>query len=135
VKAVQDAVRQYHGDPERIYVTGNSMGGMGAWDMLLHYNALTGDEGRLFAAGLVLAGRNNADPNAAAKVLRGVPIWAIHGGQDREVSAGWDQAMARLLGGTPMFRYTEDPGLGHDVWHTYYGRPAVWEWLFSQRGS
>jgi predicted peptidase len=136
IAAVQQAVTQYHGDPARIYVTGSSMGGMGAWDMLLHYNALDGDQGHVFAAGLVLAGRNGmVDSEQAAQVLRGVPIWAIHGGRDHEVSGEWDRTMARLLGGTPAFQYTEDPALGHDVWHTYYGRPEVWEWLFEQRAG
>jgi predicted peptidase len=134
VAAVQQAVTQYHADPARVYVTGNSMGGMGAWDMLLHHNALNGDQGRVFAAGLVLAGKlGTADPEQAAQVLRGVPIWVIHGGRDHEVSGDWDRSMARLLGGTPAFRYTEDPALGHDVWHTYYGRADVWAWLFGQR--
>ncbi|HET6607212.1 MAG TPA: hypothetical protein VFG62_11110 [Rhodopila sp.] len=136
VAAVQQAVKQYHGDPTRVYVTGNSMGGMGAWDMLIHYNAQDGDKGRVFAAGLVLAGRNGiADPEQAAQILRGVPIWAIHGGRDHEVSAAWDQTMARLLRGAPGFRYTEDPALAHDVWHTWYGRPEVWAWLFGQRAG
>jgi predicted peptidase len=136
IAAVQQAVMQYHGDPARVYVTGSSMGGMGAWDMLLHDNARDGNKGRVFAAGLVLAGRHGtADPEQAAQVLRGVPIWAIHGGQDHEVSAEWDRTMARLLGGTPAFQYTEDPGLGHDVWHTYYERPEVWGWLFGQRAG
>ncbi|HVY17562.1 MAG TPA: hypothetical protein VHB27_20240 [Rhodopila sp.] len=134
IAALRQASAQYHGDPDRTYVTGNSMGGMGAWDMLIHYNTRTGDKGHVFAAGLVLAGRDGvADPEAAAKVLRGVPIWAIHGGQDHEVGLDWDRTMARLLGGAPGFRYTEDPGLGHDVWHTWYERPEVWGWLFGQR--
>lgn len=136
IAALRQASIQYHGDPARTYVTGNSMGGMGAWDMLIHHNARTGDQGHEFAAGLVLAGRDGvADPGAAAQALRGVPIWAIHGGQDHEVGLDWDRTMARLLSGDPAFRYTEDPTLGHDVWHTWYERPDVWDWLFAQRAD
>ena len=120
-------------DPSRIYVTGNSMGGMGTWQMLLDYNAQTGGKGHIFAAGLPLAGRHGtADPAAAAQSLRNVPIWSIHGAADKEVGLEWDRTMARLLSGSDTFRYTEAPGLGHDVWDTYYQRADVWDWLFAQ---
>jgi predicted peptidase len=131
--ALQQVMAKYAVDPARIYVTGNSMGGMGAWDMLLSYNARTGRKGHIFAAGMPLAGAHRtADPQAAAEVLKTVPIWAIHGSQDKEVSLDWDRAMARLLAGNATFRYTEDPSLGHDVWDTYYRQSRVWDWLFSQ---
>jgi predicted peptidase len=133
IGALQQVMGRYSVDPGRVYVTGNSMGGMGAWQMLLDYNALTGTKGHIFAAGLVLAGaQRTADPAQAAVALRQVPIWAIHGAQDREVSLDWDRAMARLLASSPTFRYTEVPGAGHDVWDSYYTRPDVWDWLFAQ---
>lgn len=122
-------------DRARIYVTGNSMGGMGTWQLLLAYNRLTGTKGRIFAAGLPLAGTHQtADPAQAARLLTQVPIWAIHGAGDTVVSPNWDRTMARLLTRHPTFRYTEDPTLGHDVWDRYYTRPAVWDWLFAQGG-
>jgi pimeloyl-ACP methyl ester carboxylesterase len=106
---------------------------MGTWDMLLAYNAVDGGRGRIFAAGMPLAGTHRrADPDEAARVLRDVPIWAIHGGSDREISPDWDRRMAKLLSGSPTFRYTEAPGIGHDVWDTFYARPDVWHWLFAQ---
>jgi predicted peptidase len=132
--ALQQVMAKYPVDAARIYVTGNSMGGIGTWDMLLSYNARTGQKGRIFAAGMPLAGAHRtADPAAAAEVLQTVPIWSIHGAKDKEVSLDWDRAMSRLLSGRPTFRYTEDPGLGHDVWDSYYRQSRVWDWLFSQR--
>jgi predicted peptidase len=132
VAALQQVIGRYSADADRIYVTGNSMGGMGAWQMLLDYNTQTGSKGRIFAAGMPLAGaQRTADPAAAAEALRHVPIWAIHGAQDREVSLDWDRAMAHLLSGSATFRYTEVPGAAHDVWDTYYARSDVWDWLFS----
>jgi predicted peptidase len=133
IAALQQVMHQYRVDPHSIYVTGNSMGGMGAWDMLLAYNAFNGDRGRIFAAGMPLAGRHRTtDPVQAAKILRQVPVWAIHGGRDKEVSPDWDRTMAKLLSGSPTFRYTEAPDLGHDVWDTFYIRQDVWDWLFAQ---
>jgi predicted peptidase len=123
-------------DCRRIYVTGNSMGGMGAWQMLIDYNDRTGRAGRLFAAGMPLAGRNHTiDPADAAQALQDVPIWAFHGARDREVSPEWDRTMARLLAGRKTFRYTEVADAGHEVWNRVYARPEVWDWLFAQRGA
>ncbi len=135
IAALRDIMARYTIDPARIYVTGNSMGGMGTWAMLLDYNAQTGTRGHIFTAGMPLAGRHaTATPEQATEALKTVPIWAIHGAKDPEVSLDWDRTMAHLLAGHPSFRYTEDPALGHDVWDTYYRQSRVWDWLFSQTG-
>jgi predicted peptidase len=136
VAALRQVVDCYLVDLDRIYVTGASMGGMGAWQMLLDYNVLTGRQGRLFAAGMPLAGANRTvDPAEAARALHDVPIWAFHGGRDREVRLDWDRTMARLLGGRPTFRYTEIPDQGHEIWDSTYARPEVWDWLFAQSAA
>ncbi|MEA2769481.1 MAG: hypothetical protein QOD93_2443 [Acetobacteraceae bacterium] len=136
IAALQQVMARYSIDAERIYVTGNSMGGMGTWQMLLDYNVHTGGKGHIFAAGMPLAGaQRTADPAVAAQALRQVPIWAIHGAKDNEVSLDWDRAMARLMSPSPMFRYTEVPDIGHDVWDGYYSRAEVWDWLFSNSGG
>jgi predicted peptidase len=136
IAALKQVIARYSTDSGRIYVTGNSMGGMGTWEMLLSYNVLTGTREHIFAAGLPLAGSHRtANPSAAAKQLRDVPIWSIHGAHDALVSPDWDRTMARLMSGSSTFRYTEDPAMGHDVWDRYYTAPAVWDWLFAQVAS
>lgn len=136
IAAVTQVLDHFSVDRTRVYVTGNSMGGMGAWQMLLDYNTQTGTKGHIFAAGMPLAGAHRtADPAKSAEALRQVPIWAIHGSQDKEVSLDWDRAMARLLSDSPTFRYTEVAGVGHDVWDGYYPRREVWDWLFSYGGK
>jgi len=133
IAALKQVMQQYHVDSDRVYVTGNSMGGMGTWDVLLHYNSLDGDRGRIFAAGMPLSGTHRtANLEQVAQTLRQVPIWAIHGAKDEEISPEWDRKFAQLLSGNPAFRYTEAPDLGHDVWDTFYARPDVWNWLFAQ---
>jgi predicted peptidase len=134
--ALKQVMARYTTNKDRIYVTGNSMGGMGTWQMMLHYNQQNGDKGHIFAAGLPLAGRHGtANPEQAADTLRSVPLWAIHGADDREVSPAWDRTMARLLAGSATFRYTEIAGVGHDVWDSTYTRSDVWDWLFAQHGG
>jgi len=136
IAALRQVMGGYSVDPARIYVTGNSMGGIGTWQMLLDYNIRTGSKGQLFAAGIPVAGAHRtADAAAAAKVLRQVPIWAIHGARDTNVSPDWDRTMSGLLRDSKTFRYTEDASLGHEVWDRYYVRPDVWDWLFAQRAG
>ena len=137
IGALKQAMSQYSADPSRVYVTGNSLGGIGTWDMLVKYNAYTGTEGRIFTAGMPIAGNDyGQDVNQAAALLKNVPIWAFHGGQDTQVPLNWDRTMASDLAGSSTFHYTEDPNSGHDVWdETYtqgYGPGTPLGWLDSQ---
>ena len=132
---------QYSTDPSRIYVTGNSMGGIGTEDMMIKFNAYTGTENKIFAAGLSLAGADYGQgypqPNqSVVTALKNVPFWAIHGGQDTQVPLAWDQNLyaAEQASGGDMI-YTQDNSLAHDVWDTYYpqdGSGSPLGWLFSQ---
>jgi predicted peptidase len=141
IAALKQVMSQYSADSSRIYVTGNSMGGIGTEDMLIKYNAYTGTEGKLFAAGLALAGADYGQgypqPNASVvSGLKNVPFWAIHGGQDTTVPLTWDQNLyaAEQAAGGDM-KFTQDNSLGHDVWDTYYpktGADSPLGWLFSQ---
>jgi hypothetical protein len=47
IVALEQVKARYAIDPARIYVIGNSLGGMGTWDMLLCYNAHTGEGSHL----------------------------------------------------------------------------------------
>ncbi len=141
IAALRQVMSQYSSDPSRVYVTGNSMGGIGTEDMVIKYNAYTGTEGKIFAAALSLAGADYGQgyptPNASVvSALKNMPFWAIHGGQDTTVPLAWDQnlyAAEQAIGGD--MKYTQDNTLGHDVWDTYYtqdGAGSPLGWLFSQ---
>jgi predicted peptidase len=111
-------------DPDRLYVTGLSMGGYGTW-----YAA--GMPGSRFAAAAPICG--GGDP-AWAKRYLGLPLWAFHGDDDRAVPVGRSREMItaiRAAGGEP--NYTEYPGLGHDSWTRTYAADAFHDWLFAQR--
>jgi predicted esterase len=139
--ALQQVESQYKVDTSRVYVTGNSMGGIGTEDMLIKYNAYTGTEGKIFAAGLSLAGADYGQgypqpSQAIVNALKNVPFWAIHGGQDTQVPLQWDQNLyaAEQAAGGDMI-YTQNDSLGHDVWDTYYpqtGSGSPLSWLFDQ---
>jgi predicted esterase len=118
----------YNCDPTRLYVTGNSLGGIGTWEMIAF-------KPTLFAAAMPLAGASYArDVNTVSVALRTKPIWAIHGALDTSVPLDWDRAVyveMRAIGG--VMKYAELSGVGHDVWDTVYPDPQYFDWLFKQR--
>lgn len=111
-------------DPNRVYITGLSMGGSGAIDLMMR-------RPDLFAAGLPLCGRG--DP-AHAKKIKNIPIWIWHGGLDETNPVIYSRRMSAALqkaGG--KVKYSELSTFNHDIWYVTYYNPAVMEWLFAQR--
>jgi predicted peptidase len=115
---------KYPVDPNRLLVTGLSMGGYGTWDIIARHPTM-------FAGALALCG--GGDPTQA-QAIRDVPVWAFHGDQDPAVPVRGSRKMIQALrkaGGNP--RYTEVAGRGHDVWTVAYRDVEVVRWLLSQR--
>lgn len=110
-------------DSQRIYVTGQSMGGYGTWAVITRYPDR-------FAAAVPICG--GGDPSAAARI--GIPVWAFHGADDKTVPVEQSRSMVNALkaaGAKP--RYTEYPGVGHNSYEKTFSDPELVEWLFSHR--
>jgi predicted peptidase len=122
---IVDAVRnEFNIDTQRIYVMGQSMGGSGTWDALAR-------RPELFAAALVLCGLN--DPAMAARIAS-IPVWVFHGEADQTVPVTASRSMVEALraaGAQP--KYTEYPGVGHEVWEKAFAEPGVVEWVMGQK--
>ena len=126
--------KEFSIDASRIYVAGQSVGGRAAVNLLF-------ERPRLFAAAVVLCaapdlGRTAADNEIRVATIAHVPIWGFQGDQDRPDFADGMRGMIALLrkaGGHP--RYTEYPGVGHDVWSRAFKEPELLDWVFSQRLS
>jgi predicted peptidase len=122
---ILDAVeKEYSIDRDREYIAGQSMGGEGVWA------ALATARGR-FAAAIALCADGFADQVAPdAKV----PVWIFQGDADPivgvERAREWVAAL-RKAGGSP--KYTEFPGVGHNVWEKAFADPDVPSWLFAHR--
>ena len=112
-------------DPQRIYLTGLSMGGFGTW-------AWAAKEPQRFAAAIPICG--GGDPKTAEK-LAALPIWAFHGGRDNVVPPSRSEAMVDAIqkaGGTKV-KLTIYPKAGHDSWTKTYDNPEVYTWLLSHQ--
>jgi len=110
-------------DENRVYLTGQSLGGWGTWDLITK-------QPEIFAAAVPVCG--GGDPSAAVG-LRDIPIWAFHGRRDSQIPVERSREMVaalRELGAT--VRYTEYKLLGHDIWDKAYSEPDLIDWLFSQ---
>ena len=124
LEALDALIKKHPIDTQRIYVTGQSMGGAGTFGALsLRPN--------LFAAAVPIAG--GWDPSEADR-LKHVPIWVFHGDNDNVVPTKYSQEMVAALkkaGGDP--KYTEFKGVGHNSWDRTYDSLATWQWLFKQQ--
>lgn len=122
---IEEIVEEYNVDPQRIYLTGFSMGAFGTFSMLSEYPDL-------FAAAVPLAGGGN--PFTVDSYVD-VPMWIFHGAVDDIVDAHASIEMEQALlaaGGSP--RLTILPGIGHDLPKEVYidSQQTFYPWLFSQ---
>jgi poly(3-hydroxybutyrate) depolymerase len=120
---VDQLAATYHIDPDRVYVTGLSMGGMGTW------SAVTAQPNR-FAAAVPMSG--NGDTRAAAAVAS-LPLWFFHAANDPTVGVdGSDNLVAALRDAGASTIYTRYDTGGHGIWSVAYAHPLLFPWLVSQ---
>ena len=123
---VDDACERYRVDPERIYVTGLSMGGFGAWELAAYAPE------RIAAIVPICGGGKTY----WAKSLRSVPVWAFHGVRDKAVplqySVDMVEAVRKEKGEAKLTIY---PEAEHDSWTESYDNPELFDWLLSHRNQ
>jgi poly(3-hydroxybutyrate) depolymerase len=123
-RLLDEVLRQYRVDADRVYLTGHSMGGYGAW-------ALASTHPGRFAAIAPICGGGDSD---RADRLRIVPTWAFHGADDRVILPEESRRMVAAVeraGGDA--RLTIYPSVGHDVWSITYADPGFYDWLLAHR--
>jgi predicted peptidase len=122
---VDDVQTRCHVDPDRVYVTGLSMGGFGTWDLARHYP-------QKFAAIAPICG--GGDPQFARNLAH-MPAWVFHGEDDHTVPIQRSEEMVEALkkAGDTDVKFTRYPGVGHDSWVKAYDDPQLYEWLLSHK--
>ena len=124
LEALEALKKKHPIDADRVYVTGQSMGGFGSFGAI----AISP---QTFAAAVPICG--GWDPRDAAK-MKNVPLWVFHGGADRTVPVERSQKMVEAIkkaGGSP--KYTEYEGVGHNSWSKTYASREMWAWMFAQK--
>jgi predicted peptidase len=113
-------------DERRIYVTGQSMGGAGVWNVITH-------RPKFFAAAVPCCGSSSTEDGTGSI---GTPLWNFHGDSDQTVPVSVSRermAARRKAAGHPL--YTEYAGVDHNVWQWAYTEPELVKWMFAQRLS
>jgi poly(3-hydroxybutyrate) depolymerase len=124
---VDQVAADFHIDPDRVYVTGLSMGGMGTW------SAVTSQPAR-FAAAVPMSGNGSTGPVASVAAM---PFWFFHAANDPTVGvAGSADLVGALRDAGANAVYTRYDSGGHAIWTVAYGHPSLFPWLVSKaRGA
>lgn len=118
-----EVMKAYKTDPNRVYLTGLSMGGYGSW-------SLAAAHPEKWAALAPVCG--GGDPNTVSK-FQNIPVWCFHGAADKGVPVARSREMISALktaGAKP--KYTEYPGVPHNCWDKAYGTDELYSWLLEQ---
>lgn len=117
-------LKKYRIDPERVYLTGASMGGYGTWHWAVR------NPGRFAAIAPICGG---GEPEKA-KALSKKPIWVFHGDKDDIIPISESKVMVETLEKYKgNVRFTIYPGAGHDVWTPAYQNPELYEWFLKYK--
>ena len=113
-------------DPDRIMVTGLSMGGYGTWALAL-------EQPERFAAIAPVCGGGLA--LHANRLLTHLPAWVFHGALDPLVPLEEGERMVKALraGGNKRVKFTVYKNVGHDSWERAYANPKLYAWMLEQR--
>lgn len=137
--------KEFNGDPQRIYLTGLSMGGYGVYYLAARH------PGKFAALAPVCGGvvpppAFPFPPEAAAQIptqqpyatiakrLGKIPLWIFHGDADHVIPVTESRQMTEALRKIgAMVKYTEYSGVNHNSWDQAYAEPQFMPWLLSQR--
>lgn len=144
IDVIVDVCSNYNIDPDRIYLTGLSMGGYGTWRIAARYPDLFAaiapvcsptDSWHVlsqsstlpaFADDIVAAG----SPVALARNLLHLPAKVFHGAEDDVVSVHNSREMVhRLREVGAQVEYVEYPEVKHNAWDYTYTDCSIFDWF------
>ena len=139
METLEQESQEFHGDPDRTYLSGISMGGYGAWELAIIYPhrwaAIAIAAGGIFwsydptrwqRASTLLAEYSHA--------VGHTPVWLFHGTDDPVVLPRQDELLydtIKAAGGHVRLWLYE--GLKHDCWTRAFREPELPRWLLEHR--
>lgn len=130
---LDEIVKNYAVDRSRIYLTGLSMGGYGAWNLGMSHP-------ELFAAIVPICGGGEfISPFLSSRdkpeALQSLGIWAFHGAKDPTVPLSETERMVDLVKklGVREVKLTVYPEAGHDAWTETYKNPQLYQWMLEHK--
>jgi predicted peptidase len=145
--ALDASVKEFRGDRRRVYLTGISMGGAGVWYFARHrarWAAIVpvcgevvrqpDDPFPLDPPSDLAQLLHSSDPyDVLARAIGHTPAWIFHGKEDPVIPVDQSRRMFQALRTRHgNARYTEYPGLGHNVWDRAYSEAELPRWLLAQ---
>ena len=133
VALLKKIISSHRIDRSRVYLTGLSMGGYGAWSLAVNFPE------HFAAAAPVCGGGNGIDvllaEGARKRALQSLPIHAFHGANDTVVPVSESRRMltALKLAGCRKVKLTVYPKTGHDSYTQAYDDPRLYQWFLKQR--
>jgi predicted peptidase len=119
---------EFDTDPDRVVLTGLSMGGSGTW-------SIAATDPTAWSAIVPMCARPSPETARAFADAR-LPIWNFCGDKDRAETVEANRAMAAALTQAGAnAQYTEYPGVPHNCWDNAYGTDALYPWMLAQSRS
>ena len=124
ITVITDLMAEPYTDDSRLYVSGLSMGGFGAFEFSYRLQDRV-------AAALPICG---GGPRDKTKEMTQVPYWIFHGVKDDVVNPRFSIGMTRGIqqaGGKA--KITIFPNANHNSWDPAFNDPEYLSWMFSKR--
>jgi len=122
IMILDNTLKNYRADPNRMYLTGLSYGGFGTWYMAIHH------PDRWAAVAPICGAGDNSQVHKIGKT----PVWLFQGGRDNVVPPEISLKTADILdaaGGNVRVTVHED--LPHDCWTRVYSGEDIYNWFLS----
>lgn len=117
---INEVQSKYSIDPDKIYLSGSSMGGFGTWSIGLNYPHLFAALSPVCAPSIFQGTkfRNNISPIEYISNAQNLPARIYHGAADSTVNVNNSRQMVdKLKKMNYSYAYTEYPNVGHDSWN------------------
>jgi poly(3-hydroxybutyrate) depolymerase len=134
--ALATSVKEFHGDSQRLYLTGLSMGGYGTWEIAKNwphtFAAIAPVCGGVFWSYAPERWRDTDLPAQYARAIGRTPVWIFHGAEDPVVIPKQAALMYDALkANSGDVRFWEYAGVHHNAWDRTYANPDLPLWLLS----